>query len=46
MLATQFQNIKSNSVDEFRDLKTEVVVYPPQLKSGELVYPYEKALAK
>jgi len=46
MLATQFQNIKSNNVDEFRDLKTEVVVYPPQLKSGELVYPYEKALAK
>jgi branched-chain amino acid transport system substrate-binding protein len=42
MLAAQFQNIKSNSVDEFRDLKTEVVVYPPQFKSGELIYPYEK----
>jgi hypothetical protein len=26
MLAPQFQNITSNSVDEFRDLKTEVVV--------------------
>jgi branched-chain amino acid transport system substrate-binding protein len=46
MLSTQFQNIKSNSVEEFRDLKTEVVVYPPQLKSGELIYPYEKAIAK
>ena len=46
MLAAQFQNIKSNSIDEFRDLKTEVVVYPPDLKSGELIYPYENALAK
>jgi len=46
MLAAQFQNIKSNSVDEFRDLKTEVVVYPPQFKSGELIYPYENAIAQ
>ncbi len=45
-LAAQFQNIKANSVDEFRDTKTEVIVYPPQLKSGELIYPYEKAIAK
>jgi branched-chain amino acid transport system substrate-binding protein len=46
MLAAQFQNIKANSIDEFRDLNTEVVVYPPQLKSGALIYPYEKALQK
>ena len=46
MLAAQFQNIKSNSVDEFRDLKTEIVVYPPDLKSGEVIYPYEKAMTK
>ena len=46
MLAAQFQNIKASSIDEFRDLSTEVVVYPPQLKSGELIYPYEKALEK
>ncbi|MGO9699470.1 MAG: amino acid ABC transporter substrate-binding protein [Xanthobacteraceae bacterium] len=46
MLAAQFQNIKSNSADEFRDLKTEIVVYPPDLKSGEVIYPYEKAIGK
>jgi len=45
-LAAQFQNIKGNSVDDFRDLKTEVIVYPPQFKSGEVIYPYEKAIAK
>jgi len=43
MLLVQFQNIKSNSIDAFRDLSTEVVLYPEQYKSGELIYPYEKA---
>jgi branched-chain amino acid transport system substrate-binding protein len=43
MLLIQFQNIKSNSVDAFRDLSTEVILYPPQYKSGNLIYPYEKA---
>jgi branched-chain amino acid transport system substrate-binding protein len=46
MLAAQFQNITSNSPDEFRDLKTEIVVYPPDLKNGEVIYPYEKAMTK
>jgi branched-chain amino acid transport system substrate-binding protein len=45
-MAAQFQNIKGNTIDDFRDLKTEVIVYPPQFKSGEVVYPYEKAIAK
>ncbi len=45
-LAAQFQNITGNSVDDFRDTKTEVIVYPPQFKSGEVIYPYENAMAK
>lgn len=45
-LAAQFQNIKGKTVDDFRDLKTEVIVYPPKYKSGEVIYPYEKAIAK
>ena len=45
-LAAQFQNIKGNSIDDFRDTKTEVIVYPPQFKSGEVIYPYEKAVVK
>jgi branched-chain amino acid transport system substrate-binding protein len=45
-LAAQFQNIKGNTIDDFRDTKTEVIVYPPQFKSGEVIYPYEKAMAK
>ena len=45
-LAAQFQNIRGNSIDEFRDTKTEVIVYPPQFKSGEVIYPYENAIVK
>src|SRR5512135_402918 len=43
-LAAQFQNIKGKTVDDFRDLKTEVIIYPPKYKSGEVIYPYEKAI--
>jgi branched-chain amino acid transport system substrate-binding protein len=45
-LAAQFQNIKGKTVDDFRDLQTEVIIYPPQYKSGEVIYPYENALIK
>jgi branched-chain amino acid transport system substrate-binding protein len=43
-LAAQFQNIKANGVDQFRDTNTETIVYPPQFKSGEVIYPYANAL--
>lgn len=46
VMAAQFQNIKGNKIDDFRDLSTEVIIYPPEFKSGEVIYPYEKAIAK
>jgi branched-chain amino acid transport system substrate-binding protein len=27
-------------VDQFKDPKTEVVLWPPQLKTGDVVYPH------
>ena len=42
-LAAQFQGVKGNSIEDFRDLSTEVIVYPPQYKSGDVIYPYAKA---
>jgi branched-chain amino acid transport system substrate-binding protein len=42
LLLIQFQNIKGNSVEDFRDLATEAILYPPQYKSGNLIYPYGK----
>lgn len=44
--AVQFQNIKGNSIDDFRDLSTVVILYPPKYKSGDVIYPYEKAIVK
>jgi branched-chain amino acid transport system substrate-binding protein len=44
-LAAQFQNIKSNNIDEFRDPAKETIIYPAQFKSGEVIYPYENALS-
>ena len=43
MLLVQFQNIKSNSIDDFRDLSTEVILDPPPYRSGKLIYPYADA---
>jgi len=43
VLQVQFQHIKGNDVGQFRDLSTQVVITPAQYKSGEMIYPYEKA---
>ncbi len=43
MLQVQFQNIKSNDLGQFRDLSTQVVVDPPQYRSGEVIYPFADA---
>jgi branched-chain amino acid transport system substrate-binding protein len=40
MIQVQFQGIKDNSLDTFKKPTTHVIVYPPELKSGELIYPY------
>jgi branched-chain amino acid transport system substrate-binding protein len=40
---TQFQNVTGNSLDQFKDTTHEVVVWPKQYKSGDLIYPYAKA---
>ena len=43
VLQVQFQNIKGNDVDQFKDMTTQVVVTPAEYKSGKVIYPYEKA---
>ena len=43
VLQVQFQNIKGNDVAQFRDISTQVVVAPDEYKSGNVIYPYEKA---
>ncbi len=43
ILQVQFQNVKGNDVDQFRQIGTQVVVDPPDYASGEVIYPFEKA---
>ena len=43
IICLQFQGISGGDLDQFKDWKRQVVVYPKEYKSGELVYPFEKA---
>jgi branched-chain amino acid transport system substrate-binding protein len=43
VLQVQFQHVKGTDVGQFKDLSTQVVVTPAQYKSGDVIYPYEKA---
>lgn len=40
ILFVQFQNITSNDIEEFRKAGKQVILYPPQFKSGNLLHPY------
>ena len=43
MLFTQFQNVSGNDLGQFKDPKTEVILWPADYKKGELIYPYSAA---
>ena len=39
VLEVQWQNIKSNNLDEFKDTKTEVILEPDEYRTGTVVAP-------
>jgi hypothetical protein len=43
ILLVQLQNIHGNGLDQFRDVATQVILGPSQFKSGDIIYPYERA---
>jgi branched-chain amino acid transport system substrate-binding protein len=43
LVFTQFQGVTGNSIDQFRDTAKEVVVWPPEYKTGAMIYPYAAA---
>jgi branched-chain amino acid transport system substrate-binding protein len=43
IICIQFQGITGGDLDQFKDWSRQVVVYPKDYKSGELVYPFGKA---
>jgi branched-chain amino acid transport system substrate-binding protein len=40
VLEVQWQNIKSNNVDEFKDTKTEAILEPDEYRTGTVIAPY------
>jgi branched-chain amino acid transport system substrate-binding protein len=43
VLQIQFHDVKGNDVDQFRQMTTQTVLTPAEYKSGDVIYPYEKA---
>ena len=43
VLEVQFQGVTGNDVDQFKDPKKEVILWPPKYKSGDVRYPYSDA---
>ena len=40
VMSVQFQGVSGNGVDQFKDPKTEVILWPTKYKTGNIVYPY------
>lgn len=45
VLMVQIQNVKGNDLAQFREPGHQVILDPPELKSGEFIHPYNKARA-
>jgi len=43
VLQVQYQGIKGNDLDQFKRPGTQVIVWPPQVRSGEFKYPLQEA---
>jgi branched-chain amino acid transport system substrate-binding protein len=43
MLQVQYHDIKNTELEQFRGMDTQTVLTPPQFKTGDVVYPFEKA---
>jgi branched-chain amino acid transport system substrate-binding protein len=41
VMAVQFQGVAGNGVDQFRDPKTEVILWPTKYRTGKIAYPYD-----
>ena len=40
---TQFQNVAPNDIEQFADGKKQPILWPPQYKTGNMIYPYAAA---
>ena len=40
---TQFQHVTGNGMDQFKDTTHEVIVWPKEYKTGDMIFPYTEA---
>jgi len=40
VLLVQYQGIEGNAIDQFKLPGKQVIIFPPELRSGELKYPF------
>jgi branched-chain amino acid transport system substrate-binding protein len=43
---TQFQGVSGNDLNQFRDTTHQVIVWPAEYKTGNVIYPYQDAKKK
>jgi branched-chain amino acid transport system substrate-binding protein len=46
MVVTQFQNIQPANLDQYRTGDHQPILWPPEFKTGDMIYPYAKARGK
>ncbi len=43
VIVSQFQHVDGNGIDQFKDARKQVIVWPKEYQSGDLIYPYTRA---
>jgi hypothetical protein len=43
IIYAHFQNVSGSDIGQLKDMARQIVVWPPELKTGNLVYPYGQA---
>jgi len=43
---TQFQNVQPQNLDQFKTGKVQPILWPPDMKTGNMIYPYANARKK
>jgi branched-chain amino acid transport system substrate-binding protein len=43
---TQFQGVAGNDLAQFRDTTHQVILWPTEYKTGDIIYPYQNAKKK
>ena len=43
VMEVQFRDITGNDLAQFKDPKTEMILWPSSLETGKVIYPYTEA---